>query len=126
MSADLMPVLTSSVLVHSSNLDSTRKLLAPSLRRPTSGIFSLPRRGGCPPRYRPSCCSAASRYVPWLLREAGRVSGVTTLDPARLRDIRRVTNFAYVIKVEVVHKSKSALAGGNSVNSCNNDVHNRP
>src|SRR5438128_2714060 len=36
-----MPVLTSSVLVHSSNLDSTRKLLAPSLRRPASGIFSL-------------------------------------------------------------------------------------
>ena len=50
---------------------------------------------------------------------------MTTLDLARLRDIRRVTNFAYVIKVEVVHKSKSALAGGNSVNSCNNVVHNR-
>src|SRR5947207_6479749 len=40
-----MPVLTSSVLVHSSNLDSTRKLLAPSLRRPASGIFSLHARG---------------------------------------------------------------------------------
>ena len=50
---------------------------------------------------------------------------MTTLDLARLRDIRRLTNFAYVIKVEVDHKSKSALAGGNSVNSCNNVVHNR-
>src|SRR5437879_11996980 len=45
MSGDLMPALTSSVLVHSSNLDSTRKLLAPSLRRPASGIFSLHARG---------------------------------------------------------------------------------
>src|SRR2546426_3175267 len=45
MSGDLMPVLTSSGLAHSSNLDSTRKLLAPSLRRPASGIFSLHARG---------------------------------------------------------------------------------
>ncbi len=47
--------------------------------------------------------------------------GVATLDLASLRD----TSFAYVIKVEVDHKSKSALAGGNSVNSCNNVVNNR-
>src|SRR2546428_12625199 len=45
MSGDLMPVLTSSGLVHSSNLDSTTKVLAPSLRHPASGIFSLHARG---------------------------------------------------------------------------------